>query len=49
VLEFNLVWLAVAPLLIFLLLPLLLFSLAPIEDDLARRSGEAGGVDFVLA
>ena len=44
-----LVWLAEAPLLIFLLLPPLLFSLAPVGDELARHSGEAGVVAFALA
>jgi hypothetical protein len=49
VLVFVLVWLAEAPLLIFLLLPLLLFSLAPVGDELARCSGEAEVVAFALA
>ena len=41
VLVFDLAMLAEAPLLIYLLLPPLLFSLAPIEDELAHRSGGA--------
>ena len=41
VLVFDFVRLAEAPLLISLLLPPLLFSLAPIGDELARRSGGA--------
>ena len=41
VLVFNLAMLAEALLLISLLLPPLLFSLAPIEDELAHRSGGA--------
>ena len=48
-LVFDLVWFAEAPLLIFLLLSLLLFSLAPIGDELVCRSGEAEVVAFVLS
>ena len=48
-LVLDLVWLAEAPLLIFLLLPLLLFSLAPVGDELVHHSGEAEVVAFVLA
>ena len=48
-LVLDLVWLAEAPLLIFLLLPPLLFSLVSVGDELARRSGEAGVVAFALA
>ena len=39
VLVFDLVRLAEAPLLISLLLPPLLFSLAPVGDEFVRRSG----------
>ena len=41
VLVFDLVRLAEAPLLISLLLPSLLFSLAPVGDELMRCSGGA--------
>ena len=49
VLVLDLVWLAEAPLLIFLLLPPLHFSLAHVGDELARRSREARVVAFTLA
>jgi hypothetical protein len=41
VLVFDLVRLAEAPSLISLLLPSLLFSLAPVGDEFVRRSGRA--------
>jgi hypothetical protein len=41
VLVFDLIWPMEASVLIFFLLPPLLFSLASIEDELARHSGEA--------
>ena len=47
VLVFDLVRLAEAPLLISLLLPPLLFSLAPVGDELARRSGGAEALPMV--
>ena len=46
-LVFDLVRLAEAPLLISLLLPPLLFSLAPVGDELARRSGGAEALPMV--
>ena len=49
VLVFDLVRLVEAPLLISLLLPPLLFSLAPVGDELVHHSGEAEVVAFVLA